>query len=324
MSEQYDFFISAPTITIQDSIPRTERALSLANDVVCSVSGGRDSDIMLDMVRRLDANGKVKYVFFDTGLEMLATKKHIAFLQEKYGIKIDTIKPKMSVAYAVRKHGYPFMSKIFAEFIGRLQTHGFKWEDRPFEELYKEYPNCKSALQWWCNCKKDGEHEYLQTEIGSRPFLKEFMMQNPPTFPISPKCCYFGKKEPSKRASATADLVLIGLRKMEGGARAEKIKSCFVERNGKKTHYPCFWFDETDRKEYERTYGVTNSDAYTVYGCKRTGCAGCPFSMNFESELKMLEQYEPKMAKAVKNIFAPSYEYTRAYLKFRDEQRKAS
>ena len=39
-----------------------------------------------------------------------------------------------------------------SEWIERLQRHNFQWEDKSFDELYKEYPKCKVALQWWCNC----------------------------------------------------------------------------------------------------------------------------------------------------------------------------
>ena len=42
--------------------------------IVCTISGGSDSDIMLDLVWRCDINNKVDYVWFDTGLEYQATK----------------------------------------------------------------------------------------------------------------------------------------------------------------------------------------------------------------------------------------------------------
>ena len=57
------------------------------NKVLCSISGGSDSDIVLDMVYKCDNNKIVDYVYFDTGLEYLATKEHIKYLEEKYKIK---------------------------------------------------------------------------------------------------------------------------------------------------------------------------------------------------------------------------------------------
>ncbi|MDE5741849.1 MAG: hypothetical protein K2H90_05305, partial [Oscillospiraceae bacterium] len=47
---------------------------------ICSYSGGADSDIMIDVIERtreLFGLPHVKYVFFNTGLEMQATKDHV-------------------------------------------------------------------------------------------------------------------------------------------------------------------------------------------------------------------------------------------------------
>ena len=51
--------------------------------IICSISGGSDSDDMLDIVYRCDKDNKVKYVWFDTGLEYQATKEHLKYLEDK-------------------------------------------------------------------------------------------------------------------------------------------------------------------------------------------------------------------------------------------------
>ena len=56
--------------------------------IVCSISGGSDSDVMLDIIWRCDKDNKVDYVWFDTGLEYQATKEHLKYLENKYNIKI--------------------------------------------------------------------------------------------------------------------------------------------------------------------------------------------------------------------------------------------
>lgn len=38
-------------------------------NIMCSISGGSDSDIMLDLLYRIDYQKKITYVWFDTGLE---------------------------------------------------------------------------------------------------------------------------------------------------------------------------------------------------------------------------------------------------------------
>ena len=192
--------------------------------IVISVSGGADSDIMLDMVLRvIKDREKLRFVFFDTGMEFQATKDHLDELEQKYGIKIDREKAVVPVPLGVRKYGQPFLSKQISEFIERLQRHGFTWEGRPFDELYAKFPKCKAALRWWCNQFGEGS----RFNISKTPFLKEFMVENPPAFKISPKCCYGAKKNTAKKfeESCDADLSVQGLRKAEGGARSTAYKS---------------------------------------------------------------------------------------------------
>lgn len=60
--------------------------------IVCSISGGSDSDVMLDIVWRCDKDNKVTCVWFDTGLEYQATKDHLKYLEKGYwvtNVKID-------------------------------------------------------------------------------------------------------------------------------------------------------------------------------------------------------------------------------------------
>jgi 3'-phosphoadenosine 5'-phosphosulfate sulfotransferase (PAPS reductase)/FAD synthetase len=53
------------------------------------VSGGADSDVTLDLLELVKPDGcELIYVFFDTGLEYDATKRHIDALEAKYGITI--------------------------------------------------------------------------------------------------------------------------------------------------------------------------------------------------------------------------------------------
>ena len=316
----YDYIWSIDSEVVQSSVPRTAREISLHDNVACSISGGSDSDIMLDIVSKLDTDKKVRYVFFDTGIEMSATKKHLDYLENRYGIEIERVRNKDSIPQVVKEHGYPFLSKQIAIYIERLQRHNFDWVDEPFDVLYAKYPKCKIALSWWCNHFYEGS----RYNIKNTPYLKEFMIENPPQFKISPKCCDYVKKKPAEtfRKENGVDITMIGVRKYEGGARSVAYKSCLVDGAHGLQHFPLFWFKEADKEAYEKACGLVHSDAYTVYGCKRTGCAGCPFGAGFEEELKMLETYEPNLYKAVCNIFGPAYEYTRAYRKFRD-QRKA-
>lgn len=85
----YDYIWSINSEAVQSGVPRTYREIFTHQNISCSISGGADSDIMLDIVSRLDTEKKVHYVFFDTGIEMNATLKHLNYLEDRYGIKID-------------------------------------------------------------------------------------------------------------------------------------------------------------------------------------------------------------------------------------------
>lgn len=66
-------------------------------NAMCSYSGGSDSDIMLhliEQVREMFQLPPVKYYFFETGLEMAATRRHVKEQAEKYGVEIITVRPK--------------------------------------------------------------------------------------------------------------------------------------------------------------------------------------------------------------------------------------
>lgn len=161
-------------------------------NIMVSISGGADSDIMLDLIERIGhPKSCVRYVFFNTGMEFRATLRHLDELEQTYGVKIERYRAKVPVPLGCKKYGIPFLSKQISQYIYRLQKHGFKWEDKPFEVLYEEYPRCKAALRWWCNLW--GEHSKMN--ISNRPWLKEFMVQDPPDFLISDGCCSGAKKK---------------------------------------------------------------------------------------------------------------------------------
>ena len=305
---------------ITDSIVITHSKLQQYNKILCSVSGGSDSDILIDLCQKFDDANKITFAFFDTGLEFRATKEHIEYLENRYNIHIECVKAIKPIPSCCKKYGQPFISKQVSEWIERLQRHNFKWEDKPFEELYKQYPNCRAALRWWCNdFQKAKNGKESSFNIAYNQFLKEFMIQNPPYFKISNKCCHYAKKMTASRFKIKEkfDLNMYGVRKAEGGARRTAYKTCFSNNDsGCDDYRPIFWYLSDTKKIYEQHYNIIHSRCYEEYGLKRTGCAGCPFGQNFEDELLAMKKYEPGLYKAVNHIFKDTYEYTRKYKEF--------
>lgn len=321
MIKQTDLLDGAPdNLTIMDALGKCLQQVRNHEKITVSVSGGWDSDIMADILLRCGCKEKTIFVFFNTGLEYKATKRHIQYLNEKYGIEIIIVPPVKPIPTCAKQYGIPFWSKRVSEYMERLQRHGFQWEDEPLDVLLKKYPKCKAALRWWCN---DFGGRF---DINRIKWLKEFIVANPPTFNISPKCCYYAKKLPASRfiSENDCDLNCIGVRRSEGGARATAWKTCYTSAlSGPDEYRPLFWFTDQDKREYDEHYGLKHSECYEVWGMKRTGCAGCPFGRNFEQEIALAEKYEPNFYKAMIKIFGPSYEYTRQFRKFREQMNQA-
>lgn len=316
MNEAYlwEFLDTQDDITIVDSFVKANSVINspLYETILCSISGGSDSDVMLDLIHRVDLNKKVKYVWFNTGLEYQATKDHLDYLEQKYNIKIERERAIKPIPTTCREYGQPFLNKHVSDMLYRLQKHGFKWENGTLDELLKKYPNCKSALQWWCNAN-------TVLNISRNRFLKEFIIANPPNFKISSKCCDYAKKNASKRVikNYKCDLVIVGIRRAEGGLRSIKYKNCYsIKENQVDDYRPLFWYKDDTKERYEKKFDIKHSECYTKYGFKRTGCSCCPYARDLEDELEVTRIYEPNLYKAVNKVFKESYNYTRKYREY--------
>lgn len=314
-------------INIFDSFLKTNNIINdrQYSNILCSLSGGSDSDIMLDIVYKCDKNHIVKYVWFDTGIEYQATKDHISYLENKYNISIIREKANKTIPITCKEYGQPFISKYVSEHISKLQSINFNFKDDSFENLSKLYPENISTIKWWCNkYTNDDADKYSRYDIGYNKWLKEFLIENPPDFKISSKCCTYAKKLASKHIikKYNSDLMLTGIRKYEGGIRSMAYKNCFsYNPDGISYYRPIFWFINDDKEMYEYLYDIQHSECYTKYGMKRTGCAGCPFNTKLSEEIDVIKNHEPLLYKAINNIFKDSYDYTKKFIEFKNKQR---
>lgn len=311
-----DIVLDGPkTQEIQATIYKTFDQIADSGKILCAVSGGYDSDIVIDLFVRCRGREKTDFVFYNTGLEYQATKDHLEYLEAQYGIKIRAIEPKKHIPTCVREYGVPFWSKYVSDMVSRLQAHNFQWEDGTVEELLQKYPRCQSALRWWCNEWGEGS----RFNVSYTPGLKEFIQQTPPPMKISAMCCEKAKKEPGHTLenSGEYDLAVTGVRQSEGGKRATSYTSCFDRYGFLARFRPLFWWGDREKEMYRRHYGIVRSDCYEVWGMARTGCAGCPFGKAFEEELELVKVFEPNRYRAMLAVFGQSYDYTRKFLEFR-------
>lgn len=300
---------------------------------ICSYSGGSDSDIMIDVIertRRIFHLPTVKYVFFNTGLEMQATKDHVKAAEEKYGVEIEECRPKINIVNAARTYGIPFVSKIMSAGLEGWQKKGIplsiaeeyeQAEDKAAKrkELKERYPKCESVINFLCCCNSAGEpRPNIQLVINSSKYMRDFIGEYPPDFRISAKCCDYCKKQVAHSIQKDYDMVITGERRDEGGMRSVPRKDntalCFTETSsGQYRLRPLYYVSDKDKAWYRERYGIRYSDAYEVYGLTRTGCCGCPISYKAADDLEKIRPYEPNVVKAAWNIFGKSYEYRMKY-----------
>lgn len=332
-----DFDAPAKFTAIQSIIAKR---LTEHPNAICSYSGGSDSDIMLDLTERTRKAfdlPHIKYVFFNTGLEMKATKDHVKRASEKYGVEIKTIRPKINIVLATRKYGIPFVSKIMSAGLEEWQKKGVpltiadeyaEAEDKAGKrkELRERYPHCESVINFLCCCNSDGEpRPNIQLVINSSKYMLDFIKEQPPNFCISAKCCDYCKKQCAHSVQKDYEMIITGERRDEGGMRSVPRKDntalCFGQTaSGQYRLRPLYYVSDKDKAWYREKYGIRYSDAYEVYGLTRTGCCGCPISYKAIDDLKLIEPYEPNVVKAAWNIFGPSYLYRQAYNRYKAQR----
>lgn len=312
-------------------------------NAICAYSGGSDSDIMIDMIERARALipgylEPVKYVFFNTGLEMQATKDHVKATAEKYGVEIEECRPKINIVKSAREHGIPFVSKIMSGGLEEWQKKHIplsiadeyaQAEDKAAkrQELKERYPKCQSVINFLCCCNSAGEpRPDIQLVINSSKYMLDFIREYPPDFKISAKCCDYCKKQLAHSIQKPYDMIITGERRDEGGMRSvprseqwnETNTMCFAETSdGKFRFRPLYYVSDKDKAWYKDYYGIRYSDAYEVYGLTRTGCCGCPISYKAVDDLEKVRPYEPNVVKAAWAIFGKSYEYRRRYNEYK-------
>ena len=318
-----DFDAPAKFLAIESIIAKR---LTQHPNAICSYSGGSDSDILIDLIERVRSIfqiGPVEYAFFNTGLEMKATKDHVREVAGKYGVDIAECRPKTNIVLATRKCGVPFVSKIMSAGLEGWQKKGVpltvadeyeQAEDKAAkrQELRERYPKCESTLNFLCCCNSAGEpRPNIQLVINSSKYMRDFIAEYPPDFQISAKCCDYCKKQLAHQVQKGFDMIITGERRDEGGMRSvprkDNTSMCFTETSsGQYRLRPLYYVSDADKAWYKEYYGIRYSDAYEVYGLTRTGCCGCPISYKAIDDLEKIRPFEPNVVKAAWAIFGKS------------------
>ena len=239
--------------------------------VYISFSGGKDSTVLLHLVRSLYQ--EIEAVFCNTGLEY---PEIVKFVKDIPNIRI--LKPELTFKQVIDQKGYPVISKSVANTV-RLAR--------------KNIEEGKDTLR---------VRQIKGMEVGSK-FNKgkwEFLLDAP--FKISDECCNEMKKKPFKKyEKETGKVPFIGTLAAESQQReAVYLKTgCNAFNSKKPKSTPLGFWTEQDILQYIfennlticSVYGdvVEESDmlgnkSYRTTGEQRTGCMFCMFGCHLEKE----------------------------------------
>ena len=278
-------------VAVDNAIERIQRHYEeTEGKIYLGFSGGKDSTVLAHLIMMANLPTKIPFVFANTGIELTAT---LEFVKQFDYENIVVVKPRKPYGQVIREYGKPAISKLKSECLKTYQGH--------IDEPYK---TARARQMITGDREKNGVIIGGKNSVNLANTHMHFL--HPDTeFKIANKCCLYMKKYPFKDFAKENDMngAYSGVRTAEGGARALKYKTCTVVKmeNNKKyiTSLPIYdWSDEIV-EEFIEYFNIKLSDAYEVYGCKRTGCIGCAYSQDLKKELKMLYDYEPLKYKAV-------------------------
>lgn len=269
-------------------IKTTNTKYNLLDNSYISFSGGKDSTILHYLIDLALPKNNIPRVFIDTGIEYNYIREFVLEMA-KNDKRFIILKPTQAIKPMLEKYGYPFKSKEHSKFISVYQNSGMtksvKWYLSD-----KKMISCPSNLQY--------------------QFTKNFKIK------CSDKCCFKLKKEPIGKWQKEHNkaICITGMRHDEGGLRAS-IKGCVItdkQGNIKKFH-PLLVVNEEWEEWFIQKYNIKLCKLYyDPFNFKRTGCKGCPFSLDLQEQLDIMEQYLPSEKKQCDIIWKPVYdEYKR-------------
>ena len=226
--------------------------------VYVSFSGGRDSTVLLHLVRSVFP--EIPAVFIDTGLEYPEIKDFV-----KQTDNVTTIRPDMSFRQVIEKYGYPVVSKEQSKYI-------YEVRHTQSEKMMK--------LRMEGNGKKVGK------------LFDKYMYLVDAPFKISDKCCDALKKRPAHiYEKETGRVPFLGTRVEESRLRERTYLKygCNLYDTKRPTSAPLSFWTEQDIKIYIFKYRVAYSKIYDM-GYDRTGCMFCMFGTKDEWGLNKFQR----------------------------------
>ena len=260
--------------------------------VYVSFSGGKDSTVLLDIVRK--DYPKIEAVFVNTGLEYPSIRQ-FALSKEN----VTELRPSMNFRDVIIKYGYPIISK----------------------EVSLKVKETRKCPNGYASKSFNGERANTAYDYSSYSYLLDAPL------PISDMCCNVMKKNPVKEHEKKyGEFAITAQMAEESQARLTEWleNGCNAFEKKRPISNPMSFWTEQDVLTYIHTYNLTIAEAYgqvvvkndgidgqmnihdylgdyrgcqyETTGCKRTGCIFCAFGITQDKQrFVRLSEQEPKL-----------------------------
>lgn len=250
--------------------------------VYVSFSGGKDSTVLLHLVRSLFP--EVPAVFIDTGLEYPEVRQFVKSTENSI-----TLRPDKTFKEVLEQYGYPVISKEVAKTIEENRRNPDGYTKKKF----------------------DSNSAYVK-RYGSRYDLSKWLPLRNSDIKISAKCCEIMKKRPAKKFEKESGLKpFIATMAIESNLRKQEYlkKGCNSFDTVRPASTPLGFWTEQDILQYIKEFNVPYC---SVYGeilqdkkgkfyttqAKRTGCMFCMFGVHTEkspNKFELMRETHPKL-----------------------------
>lgn len=233
--------------------------IAMKGKVYIAFSGGKDSTVLLHMVRSLYPDTPA--VFVDTGLEYPEIRDHVKTIEN-----VTWLRPEMTFKQVIEQKGYPVISKSISHWIDLAQ---------------RGYPSGIRQMS-------------MDTRYGGKRY--QYLVDAP--FRVSRDCCDILKKRPAKKYHKETGLCpYIGMHADESDSRLsayERTGENNIEGEIPTSNPIMIWTDK-DVWDYIRRFDLPYASVYDK-GVPRTGCIFCMYGITVDrNRFVNLKATHPKL-----------------------------
>lgn len=278
-------------------IQSINKQYDLENNAYLSFSGGKDSTVLHYLLDLALPNNKIPRVFINTGIEYIYV---VDFVKElaKNDERITIVNSGVNIKKMLETEGYPFKSKEHSLKVGEWQKGS-----RAKSVIYYKEMSDKSKFA----CPKCLLYQYED----------DFQLR------LSDKCCYRLKKDIIHKweKENNRKIAMTGMLSGEGGQRKYLSKCIFTKQDKVVKFHPLLVCSTEWEKYFIEKYNIQLCKLYyPPFNFQRTGCKGCPFSLDLQRELDIMQIHLPAEREQCEHVWKPVYdEYRRIGYRLRNQ-----